>query len=187
LENEYNNIIKGIKDIIIKSILTITEETIVVTKGLSKYPNTLFEIYGYDIFIDSNYRPWLLEVNVSPSLNCDSELDLNIKSNLLIETINIIGIPNSNDEVKLPEISKGNTLQRIKISKEFDTRNPNFDLLDYDPIYDKMIIQYLDEIRKSRDFKQIFPQKENIKTYCKFIKNPFDENIILWKWIMSYT
>jgi tubulin polyglutamylase TTLL5 len=49
-------------------------------------------VFGYDIILDSELKPWLLEVNLSPSLACDSPLDLTIKSNLLADTFNMIGV-----------------------------------------------------------------------------------------------
>jgi len=51
-----------------------------------------FEILGFDILVDSDLKPWLLEVNLSPSLACDSPLDLSIKSNLVCDSFNIAGI-----------------------------------------------------------------------------------------------
>jgi tubulin polyglutamylase TTLL5 len=51
-----------------------------------------FEILGVDILIDSDLKPWLLEVNLSPSLACDSPLDMSIKSTLVVDTFNICGI-----------------------------------------------------------------------------------------------
>lgn len=38
-----------------------------------------------------NFRPWLLEINLSPSLATDSPLDLKIKGNLLKDTFNLAG------------------------------------------------------------------------------------------------
>ena len=52
-----------------------------------------FELYGFDILIDSDLKPWLLEVNLSPSLNCDTPIDMKIKSALLCDLLNLIGIP----------------------------------------------------------------------------------------------
>jgi tubulin polyglutamylase TTLL6/13 len=34
-----------------------------------------FEILGFDVLIDKNGTPWLLEVNHAPSFNCDTALD----------------------------------------------------------------------------------------------------------------
>jgi D-alanine-D-alanine ligase-like ATP-grasp enzyme len=51
-----------------------------------------FELLGFDILIDSNFKPWLLEVNLSPSLNTDSKLDFSTKGLLLADLFNLVGI-----------------------------------------------------------------------------------------------
>lgn len=51
-----------------------------------------FDIFGFDIILDSDLKPWILEVNLSPSLGFDSPLDFHIKSNLIVDALNIIGI-----------------------------------------------------------------------------------------------
>jgi hypothetical protein len=51
------------------------------------------ELYGFDILIDSNLKPWLLEVNLSPSLGCDSPLDVRLKSAMLADLLTLVGIP----------------------------------------------------------------------------------------------
>ena len=56
------------------------------------YRTNCFELLGFDILIDSNLKPWLLEVNLSPSLNTDMPLDLKIKGNLLADLFTLIGI-----------------------------------------------------------------------------------------------
>ena len=47
---------------------------------------------GFDILIDSNLKPWLIEINMSPSMNTDSPLDLKIKSNMISDLITMVGI-----------------------------------------------------------------------------------------------
>ena len=51
-----------------------------------------FELFGFDILLDSDLEPWLLEVNLSPSLAVDSPLDFNIKTSLLSDTFNLVGL-----------------------------------------------------------------------------------------------
>ena len=49
-----------------------------------------FEILGFDILLDENLRPWLLEVNRSPSFGTDSKLDLEIKQGVLRDALNLV-------------------------------------------------------------------------------------------------
>lgn len=53
----------------------------------------VIELYGFDILVDADLKPWLLEVNLSPSLGCDSQLDLRVKSAMLSDLLTLVGIP----------------------------------------------------------------------------------------------
>lgn len=67
-----------------------------------------FECYGYDIIIDSNLLPWLIEVNASPSLssttydhkNNGRAGDRNMKHTLINDIINIV-IPEDFPDTKV--------------------------------------------------------------------------------------
>ena len=81
-----------IYDIIIKVIITGEYPITKKLKQSNINQKNCFELYGFDILLDSNLKPWLIEVNLSPSLGTDSPLDYHIKSTLLTDTFNLIGI-----------------------------------------------------------------------------------------------
>lgn len=49
-----------------------------------------FELYGYDILLDGNLKPWLIETNASPSLTASNQEDNELKVRLLDDMINVI-------------------------------------------------------------------------------------------------
>lgn len=51
-----------------------------------------FHILGIDIFLDSQCKSWLIEVNQSPSFMTDSPLDYNIKKNLVRDTLHMLNL-----------------------------------------------------------------------------------------------
>lgn len=58
-----------------------------------KYTSKMcFEILGFDIILDSQLKPYLLEVNHTPSFTCDTSLDHEIKYNLIKDTFNILNL-----------------------------------------------------------------------------------------------
>lgn len=71
-----------------------------------------FENYGYDIIIDDNLKPWLIEVNASPSLSSTTSADRIMKFSLINDIINIVlpngDIPDVRREKLLTKESLGN-------------------------------------------------------------------------------
>ncbi|XP_037318794.2 tubulin polyglutamylase ttll6 [Pungitius pungitius] len=51
-----------------------------------------FEILGFDVLLDHRLRPWVLEVNHSPSFTTDSPLDREVKDALLYDTLVLINL-----------------------------------------------------------------------------------------------
>ena len=51
-----------------------------------------FEILGFDIILDKNCKPYLLEVNHAPSFATDTPLDYEIKKKLFQDTFQLLGL-----------------------------------------------------------------------------------------------
>lgn len=54
--------------------------------------SSCFEIYGFDVLVDSVMKPWLLEVNICPSLSSGSPMDKRIKTKLVADTLTLVGL-----------------------------------------------------------------------------------------------
>ena len=57
-----------------------------------------FEMYGYDILIEDNLKPWLIEVNASPSLSTTTEADRKLKMSVMESVFQIVVPPEWFDE-----------------------------------------------------------------------------------------
>lgn len=71
----------------INNIVTLTLLTI--APSIPSSPNCV-ELFGFDILIDSNFKPWLLEVNYSPALSLDCPVDIKVKKGLINDLIDLM-------------------------------------------------------------------------------------------------
>lgn len=81
-----------INDVMLKTLICGEHHVLAAMKKNGMHRTNCFEVFGFDILIDSDLKPWLLEVNLSPSLATDSPLDMTIKSTLVADTFNLIGV-----------------------------------------------------------------------------------------------
>ncbi|KAF7636885.1 Thioredoxin domain-containing protein [Meloidogyne graminicola] len=82
-----------IHKIAIKAILSCESHIRAHAVHHCKYPFISYELYGMDILVDSNLRPWLIEMNISPSLHSSTPLDVAVKAPLAKDTLILAGIP----------------------------------------------------------------------------------------------
>jgi tubulin polyglutamylase TTLL1 len=47
-------------------------------------------MYGVDILIDANCKPWIVEINASPSLSTTSKVDMDLKMDLINDIYKIV-------------------------------------------------------------------------------------------------
>ena len=93
-----NDVVKlwdNICDIIIKTLCTVQPSLAHTYRSCQPFDITnsmCFEILGFDIMLDHKLKPWLLEVNHSPSFTTDSALDAEIKQRVVIEAIKLMNI-----------------------------------------------------------------------------------------------
>ena len=81
-----DKIMDHIKDIIVKTLIVGQPFMSHIYRSCQPedYDNSMcFQILGFDIMIDKYFRPWLIEVNQSPSFKTDSPLDYDAKKSVL--------------------------------------------------------------------------------------------------------
>ena len=77
-----NKVFTAIQGIILNSLLSVLSSVIPDKHS--------YELYGYDILIDQDLRPWLIEINASPSLDANTEDDYDMKFSMLNEMLDLV-------------------------------------------------------------------------------------------------
>ncbi|GFQ69556.1 tubulin polyglutamylase TTLL4 [Trichonephila clavata] len=191
-----------ITDMIIKTIISAESPICRILKCRAKSPYNCFELFGFDIMLDKDLHPWLLEVNISPSLHTKSMLDTNIKGPLVRDMFNIAGfeIPDqlvsSKDSTnaivgrrhKFPhnrwlpdDVKKKHALYSYKYAVE--TKSDILSDLTLDDV--QCLCESEDELYRSGSFTRIFPTT-NTFHYFKYFVHIRYYNVLLDAWEKTY-
>uniref|UniRef100_A0A1B0CNH8 Tubulin polyglutamylase ttll4 n=2 Tax=Lutzomyia longipalpis TaxID=7200 RepID=A0A1B0CNH8_LUTLO len=176
---------------------------------LSKY--NCYELFGFDVLLDSDLVPWLLEVNISPSLHSSSPLDLHVKAPLVRATLNtaLYQVPPKLTEDKQQEVLQTLNMQgplcmdkrmytttlarseRIK-HNHYTSRELNredylegiLDTLTADDV--RCLILMEEELSRCAPLERIFPAPSSHK-YLTYMDNPRYYNRLVDAWETKYS
>ncbi|XP_069041807.1 tubulin polyglutamylase ttll6 isoform X2 [Lepisosteus oculatus] len=114
-----------IEDLIIKTL--ISAHPVLKHNYHSCFPqhasgSACFEILGFDVLLDRRLRPWLLEVNHSPSFTTDSRLDREVKDGLLYDTLVLIHL-GACDRRKITEEERRRVKERLQQNRPREARS----------------------------------------------------------------
>ncbi|XP_055710939.1 tubulin monoglutamylase TTLL4 isoform X2 [Phlebotomus papatasi] len=201
----------ALRDLVIRTLLAGETPIHNLTKSnmLSKY--NCYELFGFDVLLDSDLVPWLLEVNISPSLHSSSPLDLHVKAPLVRATLNtaLYQVPPKLTEDKQQEVLQTLNLQgplcmdkrmytttlamseRIKhnhfISKELNREDYLESILDTLTADDlRCLIITEEELSRCAPLERIFPAPNSHK-YLTYMDQPRYYNRLLDAWETKYS
>ncbi|RHY29976.1 hypothetical protein DYB32_004716 [Aphanomyces invadans] len=157
--------------LIVKTLMCVEAPLVASLHKHTKELDACFELYGFDILLDANVRPWLLEVNVFPSMSSSSPMDKRIKSILVCDTFQLVRWPTLVGG--FPDATNASaSMPRPKGFMQQDPHHPTLD--DNEATW----IQALeDEARRVGHFQRIFPTLDTIK-YLDFFEKPRPGNAV---------
>ncbi|KAH9256870.1 hypothetical protein BASA81_004983 [Batrachochytrium salamandrivorans] len=131
------------------------------TSGVRLYVTnrkSCFEMFGFDVLLDAELRPWLMEVNISPSMKASCEIDFDLKSKLAVDLFNLVGVQVYDLEMgKAAQTSKNSPLWKKPLLSTLEKRkqreamlNKSLDLLKELSPDDIRILKETEDERKGR-------------------------------------
>lgn len=161
------------KDLIIKTLISVEPH---IVSNLQKNPTNrvnCFEIYGFDIMVDSNMKPWVLEVNVLPSLSSSSPFDKRIKTMLVCDSLTCIGLrgydktkfhAQTTDVLGLAPFSASMTYNQVREKERFD----GTEKLTKDEM--ELLMDLDEEFLRKGNYERVFPLTSNSYHYENFFE-----------------
>uniref|UniRef100_A0A8B9G929 Tubulin polyglutamylase TTLL4 n=1 Tax=Amazona collaria TaxID=241587 RepID=A0A8B9G929_9PSIT len=200
-----------IKDIVIKTIIASEPYVNSLVKMYVRRPYCCHELFGFDIMLDENLKPWILEVNISPSLHTNSPLDVSIKGQMIRDLLNLAGfvLPSADSVASRPQTRSGSTSSMGSALKEKpkpmsehfiaekmkkayylmqkipdqDFYSSVLDVLTSDDV--RILVETEDEYSRCGQFERVFPTHISMR-YLRFFEQPRYFNILVTQWELKY-
>ncbi|KAK8387363.1 hypothetical protein O3P69_018148 [Scylla paramamosain] len=201
-----------VADLVIKTIISGEHDIVVRTRKNVRSRYSCHELFGFDVIIDERLRPWLLEVNISPSLHSASPLDHSVKGPLIADLLNMVAfhVPDKLSQQQqtnlLADLNLGEKVSGLCLDRRIYTRllTPDEQLKhvtinamsrseyltaaieNLTPDDVRHMIMAEDELHRAGKFTRIFPTAETHQ-YFGFMEKPRYYNRLMDAWENKYS
>ncbi|XP_068619528.1 tubulin monoglutamylase TTLL4-like isoform X2 [Battus philenor] len=202
-----DNLWESLKDLVIKTIISGEASISSLTKANITSRYNCYELFGIDVLLDEELKPWLLEVNISPSLHSASPLDIHVKGPLVTTVLNIaqfqvppktnLDVLSNNKPSKLAGLPYDSRLYTIYLSKEERDKHIIYTNMEDRDLYLRDILSTLtpddvrhliqaeDELTQAGEMERVFPTNETYK-YLEYLAGPRYYNRLFDAWEVRY-
>ena len=143
-------------------MLTVRDKIIKDIQRTKLECSNFYHLIGFDIILDENLKPYLLETNRRCGIRSDNDAEKYYTYNIIADTLNILGLRPINLTVS----------NQMKNKEELIKENVEESLCELD--------------RPRGGYKLIFPLKDNVEKYKKFyMDNIPEEDQELWKQLIE--
>ncbi|XP_073503466.1 tubulin monoglutamylase TTLL4 isoform X2 [Phyllobates terribilis] len=194
-----------IKEMVIKTIIASEPYVNSLVKMYVQHQYCCHELFGFDIMLDENLKPWVLEVNISPSLHSNSPLDVKIKGQMIRDLLNLAGflLPtkesanSSSTNLSSSVLGKDHgrsaeivNEEKMKRAHYLSQKVPDKDLYatvleQLTPEDVRVLVETEDELSRCGHFERVFPSAISSR-YLRFFEQQRYFNILTNQWEQKY-
>eukprot|EP00039_Didymoeca_costata_P006946 m.94882 g.94882 ORF g.94882 m.94882 type:complete len:1032 (+) comp13464_c2_seq1:103-3198(+) len=191
---------KAMCDVIIKTMIAADGTINSAIKANCAQRSMCHELFGFDIMLDADLKPWLIEVNISPSLHSSSQLDHEIKGKMIRDVFNLAGYTckksEQEDSSKIEEQSTYFTWMGARpLKPEEKSKHAYFiqrpeerdkileNLTDDDVL---MLMETESEFSRRGDMQRVFPT-DTSHQYLRFIRPQRYYNLLVDAWSRKWS
>ena len=179
-----NIIWEEIKSIALKTIISVESCINTSIKNNVKYKDCVHELFGFDVMLDEFYKPWLLEVNISPSLHSVSKFDVSLKAPLVANLLTLAGYKLPQNTLHYNLTSNERYKHAYFAKKGIPKSSPSKILNTLTPDDIRMLIETEDERNRAGNFEALFPTDQSEK-YLAYFSIQRYYNLLLYTWYTS--
>ena len=185
-----------VRDIVAKTVIAVEASVNTTFKMHVPHKTNCYEIYGFDVVLDTSLRAWLLEVNTGPALHTPSPLDRKIKMKVVTDMLNLVGFQAPNkaklkkreEELRFARLTGLTKLpDELSKPKRRDVREADRANYAHTPLekLPHVVREYEAEYQRRKDWEQVFPCREDPTRYHEFFDVQRYDNILVKRWLLT--